>query len=133
MTTTGYRIIYALLGLGLAAVIGASIFFLPSGDAESLPAAVENYSPKDLDIVTQPVTVMIDVVTGYTVTLTIDGTPVPPSQIDAIEATGRYQFDPGPGKVIERWSPGNHTVVATYVGGPGNVDAGNVVWTFTVK
>lgn len=133
MTTTGYRIVYTLLGLGLAVLIGASVLFLPSGDPEALPSAVENYSPKDLDIVTQPVTVLVDVKPGYTVTMTIDGIPVPPDQMDAIEVTGRYQFDPGPGKIIERWTPGDHTVVATYVGGPGNVEAGNVVWTFTVK
>jgi len=132
VTTTGYRIVYTLLGLGLAVVIGASILFLPSGDPESLPSAVENYSPKDLDIVTQPVTVLFDVKPGYAVTMTIDGIPIPLDQMDAIEATGRYQFDPGPGKVIERWAPGDHTVVATYVGGPGNVDSGTVVWTFSV-
>ena len=63
----------------------------------------------------------------------IDGVSIPQDQVDSILETGRYQFTPGPGKVIERWSPGDHTVVASWNGGPGSVDSGTLVWTFDVQ
>ena len=133
MTTTAYRIIYALLAVGLALVIGAAILFIPSGDPEQLPAAVERYSPGDGDMVTQPVKVVLDLQANYRAEFTIDGTPIPPEQVDSIIETGRHQFTPGEGKVIERWTPGDHTVVATYFGGPNEIDVGTVVWTFRVQ
>ncbi|MCB1245639.1 MAG: hypothetical protein KDB69_00055 [Acidimicrobiia bacterium] len=133
MNTTGYRVTYTLLGLALAAIIAGAILFIPSGDPETLPDAVENYSPQDGDLVTNPIKVVIDLKNDYAVQLVIDGTPVPTDEVDSIPETGRHQFTPGPGKVIERWSPGEHTVVASYRGGVGDIDTGTVVWTFRIQ
>lgn len=132
MNTTGYRVVYTLLGLALALIIGVSILFIPSGDPETLPSAVESYAPRQGDIVANPVKVLVDLKANYVATFVIDGTTVPEDDVDAIPETGRYQFIPGPGKVIEKWSPGEHTVVVTWVGGPGSVDTGTLLWTFTV-
>lgn len=133
MNTTGYRVTYTLLALVLLSIIGGSILFIPSGDPETLPAAVERYSPRDGDIVINPISVMIDVAPDYKVRFVIDGVPIPESQVDAIVEIGRYQFRPGPGKVIERWVPGDHTVVATWTGGIAGTDAGTLIWTFRVQ
>ena len=133
MTTTGYRIVYAILGVLFAAVVAGSIFLIPSGEGDGLPDAVESFSPGEGDLAIQPVRVVLDLLPGYEATFVIDGLPIPQDQIDAIPETGRYQFDPGPGKVIERWTPGDHTVVATYVGGANDTDLGTVVWTFRVQ
>ncbi len=133
MNTTGYRVTYTLLAIVLLAIIGASILFIPSGDPEELPSAVEQYSPHDGDLAINPVKVLIDVLPHYDVQFVIDGTPIPTSDVDAIVETGRYQFEPGEGKVIERWTPGKHTVVASWIGGTANTDAGTLVWTFTVQ
>ena len=76
---------------------------------------------------------MIDLVSNYTATFVIDGTPIPIDQMNAIPETGRFEFVPGPGKVIERWTPGDHTVVATWTGGPNDTDAGTLLWTFEVQ
>lgn len=133
MNTTGYRVTYSLLALALITIIGVSILFIPSGDPETLPNAVENYSPRDGDLVTNPIKIMIDLQPGYGVQFGIDGQPIPPDQVDSIVETGRHQFTPGQGKVIERWSPGNHTVVASWIGGPSQVDVGTLVWTFSVQ
>lgn len=133
MTTTGYRIVYAILGVLFAAVVAGSIFLIPSGEGDGLPDAVESFSPGEGDLAIQPVRVVLDLLPGYEATFVIDGLPIPQDQIDAIPETGRYQFDPGPGKVIERWTPGDHTVVATYVGGANDTDVGTVVWTFRVQ
>jgi hypothetical protein len=133
MNTTGYRVTYTLLGLALVAIIAGSILFIPSGDPERLPDAVESYAPRDGDIVVNPIKVIIDLQSNYTAQFVIDGVPIPQDQVDSIVETGRYQFTPGPGKVIERWEPGDHTVVASWTGGPGSVDSGTLVWTFDVQ
>ncbi len=133
MTTTGYRIVYALLAVALAVVIGGAVLFIPSGEPDQLPAAIEHYAPQDGDLVTQPIKVVIDLKANYAVSFVIDGTPIPDGEVDAILATGRHQFEPGPGKAIERWTAGEHSVVATWVGGENNTDAGTVVWTFRVS
>ena len=133
MNTTGYRVTYTLLGLALITVIAVSIMFIPSGDPEKLPPAVETYAPRQGDIVTNPIKVLIDLKSNYVATFVIDGTPIPADDVDSILETGRYQFIPGPNKVIERWTPGEHAVVVTWIGGQGSVDTGTLVWTFTVQ
>jgi hypothetical protein len=133
MNTTGYRVTFTLLAVALLGIIGASILFIPSGDPEQLPAAVERYSPKDGDIAINPVKVAIDVQPNYQVFFVIDGTPIPQSDVDAIVETGRYRFEPAEGKAIERWVPGEHTVVASWIGGTAGTDAGTLVWTFRVQ
>jgi hypothetical protein len=133
MNATGYRVTYTLLALLLVAIIGVSIMFIPSGDPERLPAAVDTYAPRQGDIVTNPIKVLIDLKSNYIATFIIDGTPIPQDDVDAIVETGRYQFVPGAGKAIERWTPGDHTVVVTWIGGQGSVDSGTLVWTFTVQ
>ena len=133
MNTTGYRVAYTSLAVVLLVIIGASILFTPSGDPEVLPSAVERYAPHDGDIVINPVKVLIDVQPNYAVRFVIDGITIPESDVDAIVQTGRYQFEPGPGKIIERWTPGEHTVVATWIGGPADSDSGTLVWTFRLQ
>jgi hypothetical protein len=133
MNTTGYRVTYTLLAIALAAIIGGSILLIPAGDPEQLPDAVERYSPGEGDLAINPIKVMIDLKPNYTVRFIIDGTPIPEDQVSSIVETGRYEFEPGPGKIIERWSPGEHTVVATWVGGVRSADAGTLVWTFRVQ
>ena len=133
VTTTGYRITYLLLGLALAAIIVGAIFLIPSGDPSTLPDAVESYSPADQDIVVRPVRVVLDLKPNYEAEFVIDGIVIPADQVDSIVETGRHQFEPGPGKAIEQWTSGDHTVVATYVGGPHQLDVGSVVWTFRIQ
>ena len=133
MNTTGYRVTYTLLAIALVAIIGGSILLIPAGDPEQLPAAVERYSPGEGDLAINPVKVMIDLKPNYTARFIIDGTPIPEDQVSTIVETGRYEFEPGPGKIIERWSPGEHTVVATWIGGVRSTDAGTLVWTFRVQ
>ncbi len=133
MNTTGYRVTYALLAIALAAIIGGSIFLIPAGDPEQLPAAVERYSPGEGDLVINPVKVMIDLRANYEARFVIDGVPIPQDQVNSIFATGRHEFEPGPGKVIEHWTPGEHTVVVSWIGGTLSTDTGTLVWTFRIQ
>lgn len=124
---------YTVLAILLLGVVGASILFIPSGDPETLPDAVLRYSPHDGDIAIDPVKVVIVVKPSYQLSLVIDGITIPASDMNSIEAIGRYQFEPGPGKVIEQWSGGEHTVVATWIGGTAGTDVGTLVWTFRIQ
>ena len=133
MTTTGYRIVYTLLGLAFAAVIAGAVFLIPSGDPAALPDAVESFAPGEGDLVVQPIKVVLDLKDNYDARFLIDGISIPPEQVDSILQTGRHQFEPGAGKAIERWTPGEHTVVATYKGGTNNTDSGTIVWTFRIQ
>lgn len=133
MTTTGYRVVYTVLAVALVAIVGGAILFIPSGDPETLPAAVETYAPRDGDLVAQPVRVVVDLLANYSAVFVIDGITIPDDQVDSIPATGRYQFEAGDGKAIERWEGGEHTVVVSYTGGPNDIDVGTVVWTFRTQ
>ena len=133
MNTTGYRVTYSLLSLTLVAIVAGAVFLIPAGDPEKLPSAVETYSPRDGDLVANPIKVVIDLQANYRAQFVVDGISIPQAQMDSIVETGRHQFSPGEGKVIERWAPGNHTVIASWIGGPGEVDVGTLVWTFTVR
>lgn len=133
MNTTGYRVTYTLLAVALLVIVGGAILFIPSGDPEQLPAAVDRYAPHDGDIAVNPVAVLIDVQPHYEVTFVIDGIPIPASDVESIVETGRYQFEPGVGKAIEFWTPGEHTVVASWIGGTAGTDAGTLVWTFRLQ
>lgn len=133
MNTTGYRVTYTLLAVALLTIIGVSILFIPSGDPEQLPEAVQRYAPQDGDIAINPVKVVIVVQPNYDVTFVIDGTTIPSDEIDSIPEIGRFQFDPGEGKTIERWTPGEHIVIASWIGGAAGTDAGTLVWTFRVQ
>ncbi len=124
---------YSLLSLTLVAIVAGAMFLIPAGDPEELPSAVESYSPRDGDLVANPIKVVIDLQANYRVQFVIDGIPIPQAQMDSIVETGRHQFSPGEGKVIERWSPGDHTVIGSWIGGQGEVDGGTLVWTFTVR
>ena len=133
MNTTGYRVTYTLLAVALLAIIGGAILFIPAGDPEQLPAAVDRYAPQDGDIAINPVKVLIDVQPNYEVRFVIDGIVIPDADVDSIVETGRYRFEPGEGKAIEQWTSGEHTVVATWIGGTAGTDAGTLVWTFRLQ
>jgi hypothetical protein len=133
MKTTGYRVTYSLLSLALVAIVAGAIFLIPAGDPKDLPAAVESYSPRDGDLVANPIKVVLNLQANYRAQFVIDGVPIPQDQMDSILETGRHQFSPGEGKVIERWTPGDHTVIGSWIGGPGEADVGTIVWTFTVR
>jgi len=133
MTTTAYRVTLAILAVVLLAIIGGSILLIPAGDPELLPSAVERYSPGEGDLAINPVRVILDLQPNYDARFVIDGVNIPQDEMDSIVETGRHQFEPGPGKTIERWTPGQHTVVATWIGGPNNSDVGTLVWTFRVQ
>jgi hypothetical protein len=133
MSQTTYRLIFLALGLGLIAVIVGAVLLAPSGDPLDVPDTVERFSPADGATVLEQTTVVLDLAPGYRVTFTIDGIVVPPEEVIATEATGRHEFIPGPGKVIEGWATGFHVVEAHWDRVSGLPDPGTLIWSFRVS
>ena len=133
MTKTRYRVILLLLGVGFIAVVLGAVLLAPQGSSTQLPAAVNRIEPGDGELLFGQPQVVLDLASGYHATLVVDGIPIPDDQVIWTEATGRHVFEPGPGKVIESWTPGFHLIEASWDGPPGRPDPGNLTWTFRVQ
>jgi hypothetical protein len=78
--------------------------------------------------------VVIDLAYGYTMELTINGKPVPASQISEEPSTAVFSFTPGPGKFTDRFENGPHIAQIVYWPKEGSKaeNAELYQWTFTV-
>lgn len=133
VTSTKYRIALLLLGIAFIAVVLGAVLLAPEGTPASLPDVVERVEPGDGELRFGQPQLILDLAPGYRASLVVDGTPIPDEQVIWTEATGLHVFDPGPGKVIESWSPGFHLVEASWDGPRGAPDPGNVSWIFRVQ
>ncbi len=133
MSRTTYRLILLLLGLALIAVVIGAVLFAPTGDDAGYPAALERVEPIDGSLMFGRPPVVVDLEGGYRAQLTIDDVVVPEDQIIWTEATGLHVFEPGPGKVVEAWSPGFHIVSAQWDRVRGLPDPGMFTWSFRVQ
>jgi hypothetical protein len=133
MTRTTYRVLLLLLGIGFIGVVVGALFLAPEGSPRPLPEAVDRIEPADGELVFAQPEVLLDLAPGYRAAITIDGIAVPGEQVIWTEATGLHVFRPGPGKVIEVWTPGLHLVEAAWDGTPGHPDPGSLSWAFRVQ
>ncbi len=133
VTATRYRVLFTLLGLGLALVVVAAVLFAPSGRDARLPSAVERYAPADGSMVPRQARVQLDLRPGYAIDLIVDGVAIPASEIDVVEANGLFTWEPGAGKTFPEWTPGFHTVEASWDRVSGLPDPGSLRWTFRVQ
>jgi len=87
------------------------------------PPAIELLYPACKTLAFQQAQVGVDMAPGYTVELTVNGVQIPRDQIENRAASNAvdarivpdlYVFTPGPGKVIERLSPGPNAVIVKY-------------------
>ena len=133
MTATRYRVILSILGLLLGALVVGAVILAPSGDVTQLPDPVERYSPADGAIVQRQTAVEIYLAPGYELTLEVDGLPIPLSEMDVTEQTGRYIFRPEPWKSIPEWLPGFHVVEIAFDRTSGLPDPGKLRWSFRTQ
>ena len=125
--------ILLLLGLALIAVVIGAVLFAPTGADERFPAALERVEPVDGSLMFGQPRIIVDLESGYRARLTIDDVVVPEDQIIWTEATGLHVFEPGPGKVVESWSPGFHVLSAQWDRVRGLPDPGMFTWSFRVQ
>ncbi len=133
MSSNGYRLVFALLGLALAAVVVFVVAVAPSGRDVPLPEAVERISPEDGATVLRQIGIVIDMQPGYRIELFVDGTLIPSEEIRASVPTGRFEWSPGPLSMIPEWTPGTHTVLVTWDRASGLPDPGELGWSFRVQ
>jgi hypothetical protein len=89
--------------------------------------------PTDGSNIVQQDAIGIDLASGYTAKLAVNGTPIPQNQLRIVPGLGQYSFTPGKGKVFTAWPAGKSCAVATYwkvKDGPGHANAQH--WCFTV-
>ena len=122
-----------VLGLALVAVVALTILLAPDGREVPIPSAIESISPADQATVLSQTALEINMQPGYDVDLFIDGMPIPPGEIDRVEATGMYSWRPAPGKAFEAWAPGLHTAQITWVKVAGPPEVGEYRWVFRIQ
>jgi len=73
-------------------------------------------TPTDGSNVLQQDAIGIDLKTGYSATLRVNGTALPPSQVRVVSFASQvsYRFEPGQGKVFTAWPAGKSCIDATY-------------------
>ncbi len=128
-----YRLVMAGLALLLVAVVALAIAFNPSGGSGDLPDQVVSVRPAAGSAVLPQIGLEIVMQPGYRIEMVVDGTPVPPGELGFTEATGRYTWEPGPGRAIAAWVPGEHEVTITWDRVVGLPDQGTYTWTFRVQ
>lgn len=133
MDRTHYRLVYTGLGLALIALIALVVALYPTGSEATLPETIESLFPPPGDIVVRQTAVEVDLPVGYTMELIVDGDPVPPIEIGLTESTGVHIWQPAPGKSVEQWAGGDHTVLVVWDRSFGRPDPGEFEWTFTVR
>ena len=126
-----YRLIYLGLGLALVAVVALGIAFgSAGGDPVPLPDPVEAISPRPGDSVQRQAPIEVDMRAGYDLEMFIDGVRIPDAELVVVPATGIYSWRPGPDRLFEEWSRGNHQVRILWNTTVGLTDTGSYDWSF---
>ena len=133
MKDTTYRLLYASLGLALVAVVGLAILFAPSGSEAGLPDPVERVFPLPNDAVIRQTTLEMDMQVGYTIVLFVDDIRISPVEIGVQAGTNLHTWQPAPGRFLETWEPGAHTVRIEWERVTGLPDPGSFAWSFRVQ
>mgnify|MGYP001816440627 FL=1 len=98
---------------------------------------VESVQPAPGDLVPRQSVIEVDLETGYEAELWILTNPasgtwlrIPENELSFVEGTGVYTWVPGPGKVVEEWTSGEHTIRVVWDTLTGLPDVGEYEWTF---
>jgi hypothetical protein len=108
-----------LIVFGVLLIVGNLALFLleesdTSREGRTFPIAIDTVNPLPGEILRPQDTITADLRTGLTGVLVIDRIEVPEDQLDRVEPLGEVSFRPGPGKELERFEPGIHTIVVRY-------------------
>ena len=95
---------------------------------------IQQLIPAEASQVPQQAQVGIDLADGYDASLSVNGVPIPDDQTDRIVAFNQVLFQPGEGKVFQKWDASVPTCVTAsywrYDQGPGQ--ATMRTWCFSV-
>jgi hypothetical protein len=131
----GVRIL--LIALLVIAVGGIAVLSRTSlqSSADLDNGTVVLLTPTDGSNILQQDAIGIDLKTGYSASLRVNGTAIPGSQVRVVSFADEvsYRFEPGQGKVFTAWPAGKSCVDATYwktSDGPAKASVEH--WCFTV-
>ncbi len=133
MNARRYRhLIIGSLSLLIGLVVAVWAIY-PKGDPSAPPDPVESVFPLPGDIVVRQTAVEVDLPIDYSLEVLVDGVTILEAEIGFTAATGRYISQPGPTRLLETWSSGEHTTTIRWNrisgGGP---DPGEFTWKFRV-
>jgi hypothetical protein len=95
-------------------------------------SVIEQLIPAKNSKILQQDQVGIDLQTGYSADLAVNGVAIPEDQITRVSGLDEVLFQPGSGKVFEQWPAGQNCVVATYwANDVGPTQSKTVSWCFT--
>lgn len=128
------------LVLGLAAIGAVAALVLAVSESETGPdtrftdSAVQQLIPKRGDHVLRQAEVGIDLDTGYTGVLIVDGVEIPEDQYRRVDPLNQVFFMPGAGKEFEQFSPGELCVESLFWKiGSARATGRSVRWCFNVS
>lgn len=144
MPDRSYRAIYFGLAMTLVAVIAFGVAFgSPDSGSSGRPEVLEAITPSPGSQSHLLTPIEVDLPIGYEADLWIDfrGTSdnsanwfkLPANEVVYVEATGIYSWRPGPGRLMERWEPGNQRIRVTWDTTTGLPDPGEYDWSFRVS
>jgi hypothetical protein len=138
MSDRRFRLLVAA-GIAVAAVLIYVAIDLtdtdPEGTTRSVaPNKIEHVIPVAGSSALRQSEIGIDLAPGYDADLSIDGVPIPRSQLRLVPEQNQVFFTPGEGKVIEELEAGDTCVVATIWRSSEGKGANDtpVRWCFTV-
>lgn len=118
--------------------VGALVLAVTQSDtgpdtAVTNPQPVEQLIPGRGELEVRQARVGIDLQPGYTGILVVNGVEIPEDQLELVEGLNQVLYQPGEGKEIEAFEPGQVCVVATYWREVETRDDGRSVrWCFDV-
>jgi len=123
-----------LIGLLVVAIGGIAVVTQLSSESSGGLAggAIEQLIPSKNAKILQQDQVGIDLQTGYSADLAVNGVPIPEDQVTRQSGLDTVLFQPGPDKVFEAWPAGQNCVVATFwANDVGPQESKTQSWCFT--
>jgi hypothetical protein len=125
--------VYVALGLALVVVVSLGIVFgSPDRPTAGRPEQVEGVSPEPGETVVRQTRIEVDLLTGYSLEMFVDGFRIPNDELFIVEGTGVHSWKPGPGQVLTELAAGQHEVLIRWQTLTGLPDSGEYSWTFRV-
>jgi hypothetical protein len=106
--------VYALLIVVVVVCVVVLYKKAESGTTGLNNAAIDRLIPDPDAKILQQDTVGIDLASGYTATLTLNGTPIPDDQLTIVPQLNQVTFTPGPDKDTQLVPAQQNCLVATY-------------------
>ncbi|MGI9572312.1 MAG: hypothetical protein ACR2L5_03195 [Candidatus Actinomarinaceae bacterium] len=134
MKKNTYRLIFLSLFLLLGITISLGVNFYQNNDETiELPTVIEGISPLPNYQVPQQTSIEINLPVDYEIVLIVNNYIIPSSEILNVEATGVFEWKPGPNKTFETWKAGEQNIRVTWSKVVGLPDVGEFSWTFYIN